>query len=306
MRTIELNRLSLNAITLDSIGAASTKKEELPADYARLSGVIMHDDTYYTIDGFRLRGSDTVKVSFTANRACNVIGSYTTASAEDNYSIFASTSSGAKYLRYNGGTYLSHIEAGKRYDIIITPTGCTGFDKESTWEQKDFTTSTDMLIGTTSVGATSAKLDGIIHGSIEVVGRAKFVPCRRLSDGVIGYYDTYSKLFYAPTIGTPEAPEAGTPPEPDAPSNPEVDENGYIIFKDAEVARICAENWGDGTGITLEQAAATTLGSEFRNNNVITSFDELRFFTKQIYIYIAIVLKTATRSHLLFCPRASK
>ena len=186
-------------------GKIYTRDSELPAGYCRLSGIIMNDDTYYSIDGFRLKGNDTLKVSFTANKACNILGCYTTADADDNYSIFASTSSGAKYLRYNGGTYLSAITANKRYDITITPTGATGFGSTSKWEQKDFTSSTDMLIGSTSVNATSAKMSGTIHGSIEVVGRAKFIPCKRIADGVIGYYDTYSNIFYEPSVGNPVA-----------------------------------------------------------------------------------------------------
>ena len=184
-------------------GALLRVDEELPVGYARLTGIVFNDDSYFAIDGFRLKGSDTLKVSFTANKACNIIGAYTTADADDNYSIFASTTSGAKYLRYNGGTYLSHIVAGQRYDITITPTGCTGFASKSSWAKKDFTTSVDMLIGSTSVGATSAKMDGVIHGNIEVVGRAKFIPCLRASDGVVGYYDAVSGKFYAPTVGTP-------------------------------------------------------------------------------------------------------
>lgn len=62
--------------------------------------------------------------------------------------------------------------------------------------------------------------------------------------------------------------------------NPIVDENGYIIFQDPEVARICAENWGDGLGITLEQAAAvTSLGRSFISNESIQYFEELELFT---------------------------
>lgn len=59
----------------------------------------------------------------------------------------------------------------------------------------------------------------------------------------------------------------------------DVDENGYIIFADTEVARICAENWGDGTGITKAQAAAvTSIGTVFKDNKNITKFNELRYF----------------------------
>ncbi|MBQ5864173.1 MAG: hypothetical protein IIW66_02115 [Bacteroidales bacterium] len=186
-------------------GGIYVKDTELPQGYARLSGIVMNDDTYYTIEGFRLRGSDTLKVSFTANNACNVVGCYTTANAQDNYSIFASTTSGAKYLRYNGGTYLSAITTGQRYDITITPTGATGFGSASKWTEANFETSVDMLIGSTSIEATSSKMTGTIHSTIEVVGRAKFIPCKRVSDGVIGYYDTYSEVFYAPTVGVPVA-----------------------------------------------------------------------------------------------------
>lgn len=186
-------------------GALLRADADLPVGYARLTGIVFSDDSYFAIEGFRLKGSDTLKVSFTANKACNIIGAYTTADADDNYSIFASTTSGAKYLRYNGGAYLSHIVAGQRYDITITPTGCTGFASKSSWVKKDFTTSVDMLIGSTSVGVTSAKMDGVIHGNIEVVGRAKFIPCLRASDGVVGYYDAVSGKFYAPAVGTPVA-----------------------------------------------------------------------------------------------------
>lgn len=60
----------------------------------------------------------------------------------------------------------------------------------------------------------------------------------------------------------------------------DVDENVYIIFADPEVARICAENWGDGIGITKEQAAAvTSIGTVFSSNTTITSFSEFEYFT---------------------------
>ena len=53
----------------------------------------------------------------------------------------------------------------------------------------------------------------------------------------------------------------------------------YIVFKDPVVAKICAENWGDGVGITPEQAAAVTnIGTVFKDNTEITSFDELKLF----------------------------
>ena len=60
-----------------------------------------------------------------------------------------------------------------------------------------------------------------------------------------------------------------------------IDSDGYIKFKDPVVAQICATKWGDGIGLTKEKAATiTSLGSVFNQNTEITSFEELRYFTK--------------------------
>lgn len=54
----------------------------------------------------------------------------------------------------------------------------------------------------------------------------------------------------------------------------------YIRFADKEILDICAVSWGDGKGITKEQAAlVTTLGNKFQGNLDITSFDEFQNFT---------------------------
>ena len=54
----------------------------------------------------------------------------------------------------------------------------------------------------------------------------------------------------------------------------------YLSFADPVVEQICATNWGDGVGITEEQAAKVTdIGKVFQGNTEITSFDEFKFFT---------------------------
>lgn len=54
----------------------------------------------------------------------------------------------------------------------------------------------------------------------------------------------------------------------------------YIPFVDDEVKSICADTWGDGIGTTYMQAAAvTTIGTIFKDNTEITSFDEFKYFT---------------------------
>lgn len=58
--------------------------------------------------------------------------------------------------------------------------------------------------------------------------------------------------------------------------------SGNIAFADDEVKRICVENWdadNDGELSYEEAAAVTDLGEAFKENTVIQSFNELRFFT---------------------------
>lgn len=178
----------------------------VPDGYRELIGFEFSANTYFEITDFKLCGSDTIRFSWSADKACNVFGSYTTATAEDNYSLYLSTAKTGKYLRYNGGLYDSYIpsaEFGNRYDVIITPTGSHGMPSDDTWEEKEFTTRIDMCIGTTSPTATSSKFDGKIFGHFVICGRFNGIPCERESDNVLGYYDTYSKTFYEPIGSAP-------------------------------------------------------------------------------------------------------
>lgn len=57
---------------------------------------------------------------------------------------------------------------------------------------------------------------------------------------------------------------------------------GNITFADANVKNICIANWdtnGDGELSYAEAAAVTSLNYKFQNNNTITSFEELQYFT---------------------------
>ena len=54
----------------------------------------------------------------------------------------------------------------------------------------------------------------------------------------------------------------------------------YIRFADPEVVRVMlANNIGDGTGVTVQDAATANIGSIFKNNTDIESFDEFKHFT---------------------------
>lgn len=182
-------------------GTLTTVDDELPAGYNRVLGFSMKNNAYWEIPNFPMNGSDTLRFSFEATDACNVIGAYSGSASGNNYSLYVSQSS--NYLRYKNGAYNSTVDFDTRYDVEITPTGSSGMKVDSTWTAQTFTTPTNFCIGTTSVTASSAKLKGNLYGNIEVVGRAKFIPCERISDNVLGYYDLIGETFYMPTSGTP-------------------------------------------------------------------------------------------------------
>lgn len=75
----------------------------------------------------------------------------------------------------------------------------------------------------------------------------------------------------------PTEPEEPEPEEPEVPPAKE-----YIQFEDPEAERVLMAKGvsSDGIGITLEDAeAVTSIGTWFRGNTVLTSFDEMRYFT---------------------------
>lgn len=186
-------------------GVIVFRDTELPPAYRRILGMTMNNNCYYEITGFKMNGSDTLRFSFTRTgaNACNVLGAYDGTSAQSNYSLYAGGTSSASYLRYNGGTYNSYAVADKKYNVVLTPTGSDGMETDSTWADKTFTSTTNLCIGTTSPSATSSKMVGSIHGSVVVDSRLELIPCERISDNEIGYYDTYTGTFYEPIGTTP-------------------------------------------------------------------------------------------------------
>ena len=185
-------------------GALKMVDDELPAGYKRVLGFDCNNNAMWEITDFHLKGSDTVRISFSVEAACNVFGCYQGTEATDNYDLYASTTSGSKYLRYGNGTYLSYWSSanlGQRFDVVFTPTGTTGMPQDSTWTAKTFMSANDLLIGSTTTTGTSSKLKGNLYGSIVVDGRLNLVPCERVSDSVLGYYDTYTNTFYEPYTG---------------------------------------------------------------------------------------------------------
>ena len=189
-------------------GALKMVDDELPDGYKRVLGFACNNNAMWEITDFHLRGSDTVKISFSVTGACNVWGCYQSTDATDNYDLYATTSIGGKYLRYGNGTYLSYFSPqnqGVRFDVTYTPRGTQGMPEDSAWEERSFESANSLLIGSTTVTGTSSKLKGNFYGDVIVenggVKRLHLVPCERLSDNVLGYYDLVGEAFYEPYEG---------------------------------------------------------------------------------------------------------
>lgn len=201
---------SAPATITTNYGPLAPERYELPTGYEYIDGITFSGRTYYEISNLYLTGADTVHLSFSFNTNCNVFGCYDNDSSGDRYSLYVSSSSGAKYMRYGSSAYDSYFPQsarGDRFDVTITPTGVSGLYTDSTWEEETFTSQVPMCIGLTGPGVTSTKFSGNMYGCFVVEGRFKGIPCIRKSNNDIGYYDTYSKQFYAPTGSNPSVLE---------------------------------------------------------------------------------------------------
>lgn len=176
---------------------------ELPVAYKRLLDINTSGNMRY-VSRIYLTGGDTLKFTFTASSG-NLIGSYNDSSADDNYSFYNTSSATGSYARYNGQTGGSATYSGTEYTVTMSPTGITGIRNPSSFTPTEFTCSIPLCVFATSPTGT-AHGSATIEGSIEITGSqtAKLIPCERVADGVIGYYDTLHKEFIEPEgTGTP-------------------------------------------------------------------------------------------------------
>ena len=137
------------------------------------------------------------------------------------------------------------------------------------------------------------------------------VPCKRDSDSMVGMYDIVNDVFYYPPNYTSYQLVAGpevTPTEVTTyyegklaivdgyeymysgsswvnvgeVSGSTIPDNYVIPFEDSNVKALCVNNWGGNVvagELTYGEAKqVTSLGSVFKNNKSITSFDELAYF----------------------------
>ena len=173
---------------------------ELPSAYRRLQDIIFDWDIYYATNTY-LTGADTT--SFIINigeSGRNALGCYTWSADWNNLSLYIALGSAWCYARYKDTLYRPVISTNKLntdLSLAFTPTWTTGFDTDATWTQLTFTCPDPLYIGWLP-NATSAKFVGAFKWNLTVSDRAKFIPCERVSDWVIGYYELESWTFLTP------------------------------------------------------------------------------------------------------------
>lgn len=175
-------------------GILKVKDSELPVGYKRLQNVKTSGNVRY-VSNVYLTGDDTLRFSFQASPG-NLLGSYNDSSANDNYSFYNTTGAASSYARYNGQTGGSATYTGTTYNVTISPTGITGTRNPSSFTPTEFTCSVPFCIFATSPTGLEHS-NATIIGNIEVSGsqNLKFIPCERVSDGAIGYWETLNQEF---------------------------------------------------------------------------------------------------------------
>lgn len=197
-----------NGDTYCNNGKLVAVDDELPSGYTRITGIKFDGDFYYDT-GEVLNGDDVVTMTLanTATTGQNVFGSYNgTSAGTKNFSLFiyGGGSNSNSYFRY-GEQLLRPKFGSNEHTITLGGNGTTGFATDVTATPETFTTTATAYIGMLP-NSSSAAYSGSIMGSILVGTRLKWIPCERVNDGVIGYYEAVNGTFLEPAgTGTPVA-----------------------------------------------------------------------------------------------------
>lgn len=188
-------------------GTLTVVDDELPMGYKRITGITFEGNTYYETNE-KLYGSDivTMTISDFESSGQNLFGCYSgTTAGVYNFSLYIyGTSTGQAYWRYGQTLYRPTVGSTSTRTITFGAGGTTGFKNDVTYSDVDFETTTTARIGALP-NSSSPKFDGTILGSITIGQRLKYVPCERVSDGVIGYYEVVNGEFLEPNGSTPTA-----------------------------------------------------------------------------------------------------
>ena len=186
-------------------GVIKYKDKELPVGFIRLLD-INFDGGFHYITNEKLYGSDDISmtVSNTSSSGQNLFGSYAgTGEGTKNFSLYVYGSNSSQcYFRYGERLYRPRLGAGRR-SITFGESGTTGFYDNVSITPETFESDSVAWIGMLP-NSSSSHFSGTIEGNILVSDRLKYIPCKRLSDGAIGYYEVNTNVFLEPRgNGTP-------------------------------------------------------------------------------------------------------
>ena len=188
-------------------GTLTVKDEELPYGYRRIESITFNGNTYYETNE-KLYGSDIVTMTIAPNTTSgqNLFGCYSGTGDDDiNFSLYVyGTSSGQAYWRYGKTLYRPVLGGTTQRTISFGAGGTTGFATNVSYAETEFETTSTARIGALP-NSSSAKFSGTIYGNITIGNRLKYIPCVRLSDGWVGYYETVKGVFLEPQGSIPVA-----------------------------------------------------------------------------------------------------
>lgn len=201
-KLVQFGKVSVSGSTITcNNGVLTLVDDELPLGYKRITGMKFDGDTWYDT-GEVLTGDDEVTMTLANTSASgqNVFGSYNgTGSGAKNFSlyIYGGGSTSNSYFRY-GSQLLRPKLGGNQRTITFGKNGTSGFDTDVAVTPDTFETVATAYIGMLP-NSSSAAYTGSIMGNILVSDRLKWIPCERVSDGVVGYYETHTETFLEPS-----------------------------------------------------------------------------------------------------------
>ena len=177
-------------------GAIKVKDDELPVGYKRLQDIHFDGNCYYETDE-KLYGNDVITLTLQADSAGgqNIFGAYSGTGADaSNLSLYIySNTTGGSYFRANQTLLRPTLGTGKR-TISFGNGSTSGFYKDVTYDVEEFETTDTAQIGALP-NSSSPKFTGYLYGNITIGNRLKYIPCERVSDSAIGYYETVNGEF---------------------------------------------------------------------------------------------------------------
>lgn len=156
-----------------------------------LAGLKFDGDSWIDIP-ILLTSNDTINFIYSARMNCNVLGSYVSSTADNNFSFYHGAT---VYARYGDQLKRANASVNTEESIRMGKMGFDINDEHYDFDPAEFVCETHLLIGRLP-NSSQPKFKGYFLGPISAGDRFNLVPVLT-KDGEIGYRDTISRAFYA-------------------------------------------------------------------------------------------------------------